>query len=98
MGVFYKDAHQNMLGTVTLKGFYLMDRVSEIISSFSPDGDRRMSIQPKDFLSCLIFGFMGDSKEFTIESVRRLLICGGDLSHQLERCYQTIQRMTFFHP
>lgn len=51
-----------------------MDRVSETISSFSPEGDRRMSIQPIDFLSCLIFGFMGDAKEFTLESVRRLLI------------------------
>jgi hypothetical protein len=24
--------------------------------------------------------------------------CTGDLSHQLERCHQTIQRITFFHP
>lgn len=74
MGVFSEDALQHKQRTVTLQGFYLIDQIREIISSASPKKDRRMSIQPLDFLGCLIFGFMGDSKRFTLESVRRLLI------------------------
>lgn len=82
MGMFYKDARQHKQRTVTLQGFYLIDQIREIISSAAPKTDRRMSIHPLDFLGCLIFGFMGDSKKFTLESVRRLLIAetGANLS------------------
>lgn len=74
MGVFSEDAHQRKQRTVTLQGFYLIDQIRKIISSASPKKDRRMSTQPLDLLACLIFGFMGDSKQFALESVRRLLI------------------------
>ena len=74
MGVFSEDAHQRKQRTVTLQGFYLIDQIRKIISSASPKKDRRMSTQPLDLLACLIFWFMGDSKQFALESVRRLLI------------------------
>lgn len=60
--------------TVALEGFYLINRVRKIVKSASGKKDDRMIIDPLDFLSCMIFSFMGDAKVFSLESIRRTLI------------------------
>jgi hypothetical protein len=52
----------------------LIDQIKKIVLSVAPKKDARMTIQPVDFITCLIFGFMGDAKAFSIESIRRLLM------------------------
>lgn len=60
--------------TVTLEGFYLINRIKKIVESASGKKDKRMVVDPIEFLSCLIFSFTGDAKVFSLESIRRTLI------------------------
>lgn len=57
-----------------MEGFYLINRIRKIVKSASGKKDDRMVVDPLEFLSCLIFSFMGDAKVFSLESIRRTLI------------------------
>ncbi len=54
-----------------MKGFYLIDRVKGIVTKHAPAKDKRVKCDPLLFLVNFIFQFMGDSKLFSIESIRR---------------------------
>ena len=66
--------------TITLKGFYLIDRVKEILSRHAFEHDARMSIDPLFFLTHFILHFTGDAKLFSLESIRRSVIASAGIT------------------
>lgn len=57
-----------------MKGFYLIDRVKDILAKNTPKKDNRTNSDPLFFLTCFILQFTGDTKIFSLESIRRSVI------------------------
>ena len=58
-----------------------------MLKDIAPETDERAKIGPRDFLVCFIMGFTGDSKTFSLESMRRLVI---------SKTGESIERSTFW--
>ena len=57
-----------------MKGFYLIDRIKDIVKKHAPKQDKRTKIEPLLLLTHFILQFKGDVKKFTLESIR-LSVC-----------------------
>ena len=52
-----------------------------------PAEDRRSKIQPLEFVVCLVFCYLGDSKSFSLEAIRR---------HMINHLDQSLSRSAFW--
>jgi hypothetical protein len=62
----------------------ILDVLKQCFEKFIPAEDARTTITPLEFTITLVFCYFGDSKTFSLESIRRFMI------GHLRRCMKTI--------
>ena len=60
-----------------------LDVLKQCFEKIIPCQDARTTINPLEFIVCLVFCYLGDSKTFALEAIRRFL--KGQLNRDLSR-------------
>ena len=51
-----------------------LDVLKECLEKIVPSQDGRTTINPLEFIVCLVFCYLGDSKTFALEAIRRFIV------------------------